>query len=151
METTDDNAPKSVVFLPRFLFFSFSSFLFFLINFLKQFRNKRLIKNKNFDFNSLEIVNNLECKICINTYKMFFVENSEDYFYRKDESLSPEKLKLNQKSKREKFSQFLKSKSKAEALEKKCLDWFLENGTTQIEVDNGEIKYFKYITQSQGG
>ena len=25
---------------------------------------------------------NLECKICVNTYKMFFVENSEDYLHR---------------------------------------------------------------------
>lgn len=27
-------------------------------------------------------VNNLECKICVNTYKMFFVENTEDLFSR---------------------------------------------------------------------
>ena len=27
-----------------------------------------------------EAVNNMECKICVNTYKMFFVENSEDFF-----------------------------------------------------------------------
>jgi paired amphipathic helix protein Sin3a len=26
------------------------------------------------------IMNNLECKICVNTYKMFFVENTEDVF-----------------------------------------------------------------------
>ena len=25
----------------------------------------------------------LELKICVNTYKMFFVDNTEDYFYRK--------------------------------------------------------------------
>lgn len=38
------------------------------------------------DLSDVAIFYNLECKICVNTYKMFFVENSEDYLYRKKTS-----------------------------------------------------------------
>jgi paired amphipathic helix protein Sin3a len=46
----------------------------------KIYLERTLQKSDDSDF---ECLNNLECKICVNTYKMFFVENSEDYFYRK--------------------------------------------------------------------
>lgn len=44
------------------------------------------VRNKNSLPDALEDVvleNNLQCKICLSTYKLFFVENTEDYFYRK--------------------------------------------------------------------
>jgi len=30
----------------------------------------------------LTVLYNLECKIAINTYKLFYVENTEDFLYR---------------------------------------------------------------------
>jgi paired amphipathic helix protein Sin3a len=36
--------------------------------------------------NNITIVNGLECKICIATYKMYYVEETEDYFARKKTS-----------------------------------------------------------------
>jgi paired amphipathic helix protein Sin3a len=33
--------------------------------------------------NDVSIMNGLECKICIATYKMYYVEDTEDYFARK--------------------------------------------------------------------
>lgn len=45
---------------------------------------KRNIGGKNRDDLQEFIINyNLECKICINTYKMFFVEGSEDFMWKK--------------------------------------------------------------------
>lgn len=31
---------------------------------------------------NLEVVNSLECRICLSTYRLFFVENTEDYLCR---------------------------------------------------------------------
>ncbi|EPZ36097.1 Paired amphipathic helix domain-containing protein [Rozella allomycis CSF55] len=41
-----------------------------------------LKKSKRSSFSNLVASFNLECKICVNTYKMFFVENSEDFMFR---------------------------------------------------------------------
>lgn len=35
------------------------------------------------DEEGLYVEYNLECKICINTYKLFYVENTEDSLFRK--------------------------------------------------------------------
>ncbi len=31
----------------------------------------------------VEVYNNLECKMCVNTYKMYFVTKSEDFLRRR--------------------------------------------------------------------
>ncbi len=41
------------------------------------------------------VIYNLECKICINTYKMFFVENSEDLVHRRFHADHQSSLHLN--------------------------------------------------------
>lgn len=40
---------------------------------------------------NVETVSGLELKICVNTYKIFFVDNTEDYFRRKH-SIQPKSL-----------------------------------------------------------
>jgi hypothetical protein len=46
---------------------------------LKLFLARNLARKSNDNF---ILGYNLECKICVNTYKMFFVENSEDFLFR---------------------------------------------------------------------
>jgi len=41
------------------------------------------------DEEGLYVEYNLECKICINTYKLFYVENTEDSLYRKHSAPLP--------------------------------------------------------------
>jgi len=165
MESTEDGINPRGVFLRRFhsFFFFFSlfslSFLFFFFFpwfcclFLILFfiiRNKKQAKEKNLELNNLEISNNLECKICLNTYKMFFVENSEDYFYRKVLPRDADTLRGIRASKRNKFNQFLNSKITPE-LENECLSWFVgtDGKTKRIEENNGDFHYFRYSTQKQ--
>ncbi len=49
--------------------------------FLYSNRNSRKNVNNNVLENT-ELVNGLECKICLSTYKMFYVEDTEDLFHR---------------------------------------------------------------------
>lgn len=41
------------------------------------------------DDDDLFVDYNLECKICINTYKLFYVEHTEDFLYRQRRRSSP--------------------------------------------------------------
>ena len=117
-----------------------------------------MVQQLNDDPNNIEIVNRLECKICINTYRMFFVENSEDYFHRRGSSLTPEQLFKIRKSKKDKLAKFLEGangwkQDKAqdpEALTQKCAAFFLgESGQTQrIEITEASgARFCKYITE----
>ena len=117
-----------------------------------------MVQQLNDDPNNIEIVNRLECKICINTYRMFFVENSEDYFHRRGSSLTPEQLFKIRKSKKDKLTKFLDGNSgwkqdktqESEALAQKCTSYFLgESGQTQ-RIENTEAsgaRFCKYITE----
>jgi paired amphipathic helix protein Sin3a len=59
-------------------------------------RNRVFLNRTRTDPNVLdaefESINNLECKISVNTYKMFFVENSEDSFRRKKPTIMKKAL-----------------------------------------------------------
>jgi len=121
-------------------------------------RNKKIVQEKNPDPSNLESISKLECKICVNTYKMFFVENSEDYFHRRNE-LGKSKAILLQKLKQKKNARFYKflnsekgwcgNQSQPALLEKKCQAFLLgEGGKTQrIEVgeNSGGGKFCKYV------
>jgi paired amphipathic helix protein Sin3a len=43
---------------------------------------------------NVETQSGLELKICVNTYKIFFVDNTEDYFRRKQSAMSSSLLNL---------------------------------------------------------
>jgi len=51
--------------------------------FLLRNKKKNLVKKDKEKMEDLDIHNGLECKICLNTYKLFYVEDTEDYFHRK--------------------------------------------------------------------
>ncbi|KAF9915669.1 Transcriptional regulatory protein sin3 [Lobosporangium transversale] len=51
----------------------------------------------------------LEVKICINTYKIFFVNTTEDFFQRKGRKVSMEKLAKNRAQRSQKMQTWLKS------------------------------------------
>lgn len=73
----------------------------------------------------------LEVKICINTYKIFFVNSTEDFFKRKGSSPSKEKLKEGRAKRLGKMDTWLKAtfeeqeSDPAEATQS-CQKWFLE-------------------------
>ncbi|KAF9544692.1 Transcriptional regulatory protein sin3 [Mortierella hygrophila] len=73
----------------------------------------------------------LEVKICINTYKIFFVNSTEDFFKRKGSSPSKEKLKEGRAKRLGKMDSWLKAtfedqeSDPAEATQS-CQKWFLE-------------------------
>jgi len=48
-------------------------------------RNQRHNKGLSLDalMQNVEQKNSLECRICLNTYRLFYVEDTEDYFYRR--------------------------------------------------------------------
>ena len=57
-------------------------------------RNKRKTgfgDNEHKAMENVVLCNNLECKICVNTYKMYFVTQSEDYLHRKREPAPADK------------------------------------------------------------
>ncbi|KAJ3087675.1 Transcriptional regulatory protein sin3 [Quaeritorhiza haematococci] len=71
----------------------------------------------------------LELKICVNTYKIFFVDNTEDYFRRKKAVSSRAGFEEGKEIRSKKFRQWLTSRSGvfgpgAGA----CENWFLGNG-----------------------
>jgi paired amphipathic helix protein Sin3a len=84
-----------------------------------------------FDASSFETVNNLECKICVNTYKMFFVENTEDSFRRRRRAVSAGLLERRQRSHYQKFSQWLQRhpaglpQQERDAAQERFDKWFL--------------------------
>ena len=54
---------------------------------------KRTLKPNQVDMKNVEYVGGLECKICVNTYRLYFVENSEDFFHRCTHSVPSESQK----------------------------------------------------------
>lgn len=60
---------------------------------------------------TLIVANHLECKICMNTYKMFFVANTEDFLYRPQKALSVEEFKKMGEKRAEKWHRFLEGES----------------------------------------
>jgi len=46
-------------------------------------------KNPEIDVENLEVENGLECRISLSNFKLFFVENTEDFMYRKKKSTEP--------------------------------------------------------------
>lgn len=73
----------------------------------------------------------LEVKICINTYKIFFVNSTEDFFKRKGSSPSKEKLKEGRAKRLGKMDSWLKAafeEQEADPAEAtlSCQKWFLE-------------------------
>jgi paired amphipathic helix protein Sin3a len=73
----------------------------------------------------------LEVKICINTYKIFFVNTTEDFFKRKGSSVSSEKHKESRKKRQEKMQAWLKSAVEEQEGDQATLDsafqkWLLE-------------------------
>lgn len=136
LEPTGKYFPTSVVFLKR---------------------NERAVRSLADDPRNIEILNRLECKISVNTYRMFFVENSEDYFHRKGTSSTQDKLQKARKAKEAKFTKFIDGPKgwkqdktqNPEELAKQTQAFFLgESGKTQqIEVtDASGAKFCKYIT-----
>jgi len=107
------------------------------------------------DPHNLEIINRLECKISINTYRMFFVENSEDFFHRRVSSSTPDKLQKAQKAKKARFTKFLEGDKgwkrdktqNHEELAQQTMTLFLGEKTQQIEVtDASGATFCKYVT-----
>jgi len=47
------------------------------------YSNHRQTANNKTLMENVEIENRLECKICLSTYRLFYVEDTEDFFYRK--------------------------------------------------------------------
>ncbi|KAF9283609.1 Transcriptional regulatory protein sin3 [Mortierella alpina] len=73
----------------------------------------------------------LEVKICINTYKIFFVSETEDFFMRKKAGLSREKLNEGRAKRLEKMQAWLKSTLEDQESDEAELDapfqkWLLE-------------------------
>lgn len=87
-------------------------------------RNKRKMKPEQLTKN-ITIQNELECKICIATFKMFYVEDTEDLFFRdrrkisKEEYLKRKQLIEKMKKKRSKRWNLWLSKHKPAPEEKK--------------------------------
>jgi paired amphipathic helix protein Sin3a len=90
---------------------------------------------------NVETRSGLELKICVNTYKIFFVDNTEDYFRRKSGGplSAAEKQKSADKMNAKRISKFREwinsengwkcgaSNDEVQSLEKKYLQW--RNGT----------------------
>ena len=85
----------------------------------------------------LQWYNGLQCKICINTYKIFYVENSSDFMYRsgqlksaKDGSKDYNKLKSAQ------FNNWLNTKTAGSVSESKLKDFdaWLKKGDNGVEI-----------------
>ncbi|KAG0215110.1 Transcriptional regulatory protein sin3 [Mortierella sp. GBA30] len=73
----------------------------------------------------------LEVKICINTYKIFFVSDTEDFFMRRGAGLSREKLNESRVKRSEKMQAWLKSTLEEQDTDQAELDasfqmWLLE-------------------------
>jgi paired amphipathic helix protein Sin3a len=45
-------------------------------------RNQKLNKDNTTILNGVVNENNLECRICLSTYRLFYVEDTEDFFFR---------------------------------------------------------------------
>jgi paired amphipathic helix protein Sin3a len=65
----------------------------------------------------LEMVNGLECKICMNTYKMFYVEDTEDYMFRRRPQSATKAQRYDAQRKREtdRFHTLMEAKVSAAA------------------------------------
>jgi len=121
-------------------------------------RNERQVRRLGDDPHNLEIINRLECKISINTYRMFFVENSEDFFHRRGSSSTPDKLQKAQKAKKARFTKFLEGDKgwkrdktqNHEELAQQTMTLFLGDGKTQqVEVTHASgFKFCKYVTSA---
>lgn len=59
---------------------------------------------------SVTIKSGLQCKICLRSYRLFFVADSEDFIYRRTGSLSVEGLKKVKEAKKTKFEEWIESK-----------------------------------------
>eukprot|EP00053_Salpingoeca_punica_P001502 m.33743 g.33743 ORF g.33743 m.33743 type:complete len:524 (-) comp11047_c1_seq1:441-2012(-) len=96
--------------------------------------------------------NNLECKICVNTYKMLFVIKSEDYWHRhhsKNKSATTQPSK--RKSRFEKFRKIVsawETKNTTEADRTACHNWLMgpEGSTTFTAVKTDDSDYGQYVT-----
>eukprot|EP01091_Cochliopodium_minus_P011255 TRINITY_DN3141_c0_g1_i1.p1 TRINITY_DN3141_c0_g1~~TRINITY_DN3141_c0_g1_i1.p1 ORF type:complete len:1500 (-),score=471.01 TRINITY_DN3141_c0_g1_i1:9-4409(-) len=79
-------------------------------------RNKRRIE-KNFPvpLKNTTIINGLECKICSDSYKIIYVQDSSDYFKRKREPQNEEKKELLHESserRKKRFAKWMKANTK---------------------------------------
>jgi histone deacetylase complex regulatory component SIN3 len=64
----------------------------------------------------VDVVNGLECKICISSYKLFYVENTEDYFYRRGAlKRASQGLHFNKEERSKKLSALLSRTPKADS------------------------------------
>jgi histone deacetylase complex regulatory component SIN3 len=80
---------------PSFLFVGATWLLFDFSNHRRTANNKSLMED-------VDVENRLECKICLSTYRLFYVEDTEDYFYRRGQ-LSAARQQTNNKQRVERF------------------------------------------------
>eukprot|EP01135_Chromosphaera_perkinsii_P004375 Nk52_evm26s279 gene=Nk52_evmTU26s279 len=95
----------------------------------------------------LEARNGLQCKICVNTFKMFYVENSSDYMYRCGQlSRSRDTLKDMNKLKHTQFCNWLNAKAMSNCSKEQAEEFkkWLEKGESEKECD------IKKITRNNG-
>jgi hypothetical protein len=51
---------------------------------LTEYRNKKRVgDDTEARLDQLDMYNGLECRICLSTYRLFYVEHTEDYFYKR--------------------------------------------------------------------
>ena len=105
---------------------------------------------------NVETKSGLELKICLNTYKIFFVNNTEDYFVRRGIDKSRHQAEL--KSRHEKFrawldssngwKKFVPSKQSCDAKEEEFEQW-VAGGDISIITEQDEGRHFrKFVYES---
>ncbi|ORY32344.1 hypothetical protein LY90DRAFT_673524 [Neocallimastix californiae] len=84
----------------------------------------------------------LELKICVNTYKLFFVSNTEDYFRRCNTKLPNEKLEVLKNKRKNKFIKwFSKVNNISEEEGKKSLNFEEKNESKNLSNEEEKLKY----------
>ncbi len=56
---------------------------------------------------NLSIDDNLECRICLTTYRLFYVEHTEDYLYRKGALAKAKKCSMLRQDKEARLQQMI--------------------------------------------
>jgi len=54
-------------------------------------RNKKTVGDSPERLENMDIYNGLECRVCLTTYRLFYVENTEDYLYKKGHTIKTKK------------------------------------------------------------
>jgi paired amphipathic helix protein Sin3a len=70
-------------------------------------RNKKLLDKDSKAMDNLLFINGLECKVCMATYKLFYVEDTTDFMYRKKSSKRGDMGDKLKQKKREQLQKFL--------------------------------------------